>query len=137
MDSVGLPGRSGNGLGPLESDVEEEFAAGDSVLRASRGVFATLKEEAEALIVANRLLRSSKGAPVATSLENRCNRLGLSNGVLDEEAVFAFLEEMDKRDDRGAISLFRAFKKTVCGTTPNFCNSMFPMTFRLLPVSGS
>ena len=46
-----------------DRDVVEEFATGDTVLRA--GILATLSDEPDAFIVARRLLRSSKGAPEA------------------------------------------------------------------------
>ena len=36
-----------------------------------------------------------------------------------------------------ALDSCLVLRKTVCGTTESFCSSIFPMTFKLMPVSGS
>lgn len=42
-------------------------------------------------------------------------------GVLEEEEVTDRRDDIDgSRDDRVFISVFLAFMKTVCGTTPSF-----------------
>ncbi len=111
---------------------------------------AVAKEEADPLIVANRLFKSSKGAPVllivllTSALDNRPTFGGLMIGVRVEESVdFRDLDvavvTIESLDKRGAYSeaILRVLRKTVCGTTPSFWSSISPMTLRFFPVSGS
>jgi len=97
-----------------------------------------LNEDAEALIVASRLRKSSKGAPATWSIPDSLCAGGLRIGVRNDDVVFDLRDDIEGiREDREPESAFLAFKKTVCGTTPSFWSSTSPMTFRLFPVSGS
>ncbi len=141
IDSVGLGGRSGcpSVAFGADNDVVEEFAAGDSKARPSRGVLTRLSEDPEALIVAKRRRRSSNGAPVPSPLAPLMTREGLRMGVRDAIDAFDLRDDSDGNRERVVVpaSLCRALRNTVCGTTPSFCSSMLPTTLRLIPVSGS
>ena len=94
-----------------------------------------LNEDAEALMVASRLRKSSKGAPATWSIPDTLCAGGLRIGVRNDDDLRDDTEGI--REDREPESAFLAFKKTVCGTTPSFWSSTSPTTFRLFPVSGS
>jgi hypothetical protein len=98
-------------------------------------------------MVANLLFKSSNGAPAllvvlpTSVLRSRPTFGGLINKVrLDDlrEPEVAVVT-IDSLEGRGMNSemLLRALRKTVCGTTPSFCNSISPITLRFFPVSGS
>lgn len=132
-DSVGLIERSVV-TAILSGEEAVATGLGDNELR---GECATLRDDAEPLMVASRRRRSSKGAPVTlpcSALDIRLTGLRIRPDMsnVDLRTWYEFA-----RDGRGAGSVPRDFRKTVCGTTPSLGSSTSPIVFKFLSVSAS